>query len=372
MQKRATVKDIAKHAGVSRATVSLVLRNSPLVARPTRERVQSSIASLGYVYDRAAANLRARHTHTIGLIVCEITNPFYAELTAGIDEALDRAGWVAFLANTAESPARQDRFIERMREHRVDGLLLSPAEGTDPEIIERLHGFGLPVVQMLRRLGRGARRSCRRRFPPRHDAGGRASHPARPSPHRLRRRRTARLAGARPRPRLSRDARRATACPSDRSSIACRPARKGETRGRAACSRGAARTIRRAILCHNDVCAFGVLVGLADRGLVAGKRLRRDRLRQYPGGGALPPGPDHRRDRRAPDRRGGGRACSCAASRRRRAPPESIVLPPRLIIRSSCGGQAAQEDQSIHPASQKTSRPRDQARRKANDVEYEK
>ena len=86
MQKRATVKDIAKHAGVSPATVSLVLRNSPLVARPTRERVQSSIGSLGYVYDRAAANLRARLTQTIGLIVCEITNPFYAELTAGIDE----------------------------------------------------------------------------------------------------------------------------------------------------------------------------------------------------------------------------------------------------------------------------------------------
>ena len=111
MQKRATVKDIAKRAGVSPATVSLVLRNSPLVARPTRERVRSSITSLGYVYDRAAANLRARHTQTVGLIVCEITNPFYAELTAGIDEALDRAGWVAFLANTAESPLRQERFI---------------------------------------------------------------------------------------------------------------------------------------------------------------------------------------------------------------------------------------------------------------------
>src|ERR1700737_3343122 len=154
-RERMTLNDIASHAGVSRATVSLVLRNSPLVARPTRERVQSSMSSLGYVYDRAAANLRARHTHTIGLIVCEITNPFYAELTAGIDEVLDRAGWVAFLANTAESPARQDRFIERMREHRVDGLLLSPAEGTDPAIVERIAGFGLPMVQVLRRLGRG-------------------------------------------------------------------------------------------------------------------------------------------------------------------------------------------------------------------------
>jgi DNA-binding LacI/PurR family transcriptional regulator len=113
---RATVKDIARHAGVSPATVSLVLRKSPLVADTTRARIESSIDSLGYVYHRAAANLRTRLTHTVGLVICEITNPFYAELTAGIDDALDRAGWVAFVANTAESPSRQSRFIARMRD----------------------------------------------------------------------------------------------------------------------------------------------------------------------------------------------------------------------------------------------------------------
>ena len=91
MLTRVTLKDIAKHAGVSPATVSLVLRNNPLAAQSTRARVRSSIDSLGYVYDRAAANLRARHTYTVGLVVCEITNPFYAELTAGMDDALDRA-----------------------------------------------------------------------------------------------------------------------------------------------------------------------------------------------------------------------------------------------------------------------------------------
>ncbi len=152
MQQRKTLKDIAKHAGVSPATVSLVLRNSPLVAPETRKRIQGSIEALGYVYDRAAANMRTRATETIGLVVCEITNPFYAELTAGIDDTLDRAGWVAFLANTAESPQRQDRFIARMREHRVDGILLAPAEGTDPSLLDMLRSQGLPVVTMLRRL----------------------------------------------------------------------------------------------------------------------------------------------------------------------------------------------------------------------------
>jgi len=64
MGARITLKEIAKHAGVSPATVSLVLRDSPLVAKPTRKRIQSSIDTLGYVYDRSAANLRTRSTQT--------------------------------------------------------------------------------------------------------------------------------------------------------------------------------------------------------------------------------------------------------------------------------------------------------------------
>jgi LacI family transcriptional regulator len=72
---------------VSVATVSLVLRNSPQVAAATRVGAQPSMNSLGYVYHRAAANLRTRLTHTVGRIICEITNPFCAELAAGIDDA---------------------------------------------------------------------------------------------------------------------------------------------------------------------------------------------------------------------------------------------------------------------------------------------
>ena len=175
---RPTVKDIARHAGVSAATVSLVLRNSPLVAATTRAGVQSSMDSLGYVYHRAAANLRMRLTHTVGLVICEITNPFYAELAAGIDDALDQAGWVAFVANTAESPARQSRFIARMREHRVDGILLAPAEGTAADVVDELKRNGVPVVQMLRRVGGQERGLRQRRLSARNDLGGRAFDPA--------------------------------------------------------------------------------------------------------------------------------------------------------------------------------------------------
>ncbi len=130
--------------------MSLVLRGSRLPARETRERVLSSIAALGYIYDRTAARLRARHSNTIGLVVCEITNPFYAELTAGIDMMLDEAGWVPFLANTGESPERQKRLVQRMCEHGIDGLILCPAEGTSPEFFDWLQQHGPPVVQALR------------------------------------------------------------------------------------------------------------------------------------------------------------------------------------------------------------------------------
>jgi len=152
--RKLTLKDIAHKAKVSTSTVSLVLRDSPLVADETRAMVQGWIDSLGYVRDRGAANLRSRTSQTIGLVFCEITNPFYAELIAGIDSVLDRSGRIAFIAHTAEDPVRQDRLIHRLREQNVDGIILSAAEGTNPEIIARLQRWQLPCVQTLRHVGR--------------------------------------------------------------------------------------------------------------------------------------------------------------------------------------------------------------------------
>lgn len=148
-----TLQDIAAHAGVSRSTVSLVLRESPLVAERTRRKVQRSIKALGYVYNRGAAALRGSRTSTLGVVVYDIANPFFGAMVAGIDAALNREGYVSFLANSEDSPARQQRFLERMREHRVDGILLCPAEGTDPALIETLADWGMPCIQVLRHVG---------------------------------------------------------------------------------------------------------------------------------------------------------------------------------------------------------------------------
>lgn len=148
-----TLEDIAAHARVSRSTVSLVLRESPLVAERTRHKVRASIKALGYVYNRGAAALRSSRTHTLGVVVYDIANPFFGAMVAGIDAALHRENYVSFLANSEDSPQRQLRFLERMREHRVDGILLCPAEGTDPTLIATLRDWNLPCVQVLRHIG---------------------------------------------------------------------------------------------------------------------------------------------------------------------------------------------------------------------------
>jgi LacI family transcriptional regulator len=149
-RQRVTLDDVAKHAGVSRSTVSLVLRESPLVADGTRLRVRASMEALGYVYNRGAANLRASRTNTVGLLVCDISNPFFAELTAAIDDVLDAAGFSTFLVNTKESVEKQERSLQRMREQNVDGLIVCPAAGSSPDLVERLRGWNMPFIQALR------------------------------------------------------------------------------------------------------------------------------------------------------------------------------------------------------------------------------
>ncbi len=147
-----TLNDVAQEAGVSRATVSLVLRESPLVAAKTRNRVTDAMASVGYVYNRGAAGLRTGMSGTIGLIVPEITNPFYAELTTGIDDMLDLEGKLTFLANSRERPERQERFLRRIREQGVDGIILSAAEGSTAALADQLREWRLPFIQILRAI----------------------------------------------------------------------------------------------------------------------------------------------------------------------------------------------------------------------------
>ena len=117
---RVTVVDIARAAGVSKSTVSLVLQASPLVNEATRAKVNAVIRELGYVYNRGAANLRqSASSRIIGFIVNDLTNSFFAELAVGMDMVMQSAGYVQFLSNSGESVDRQREKLEESRSERV-------------------------------------------------------------------------------------------------------------------------------------------------------------------------------------------------------------------------------------------------------------
>jgi len=148
--KRITLKDVARRAGVATGTVSMVLNNSALVADVTRAHVQQVMHEMGYVYDRAAGHLRNRRSKIIGLAICDLINPYFADVTAGIQEAVDNMGRVLVLGNGAESVPRQQRFLETLRQYHVEGLLLTPVVGTTKAHLMQLLEWQVPVVQVTR------------------------------------------------------------------------------------------------------------------------------------------------------------------------------------------------------------------------------
>jgi LacI family transcriptional regulator len=147
-----TLQQVAKHAGVSRATASLVLRGSPNISEATRDKVLASMQQLGYVYDRVAANLRSKVSSTVGLIIMELANPFYSELLVGIHHELDKFGQTVILGTTFDSYTIQDRLLSTMLEHRVGGIILSAVPGSPSEPIDRISRLGIPVVLVGRKL----------------------------------------------------------------------------------------------------------------------------------------------------------------------------------------------------------------------------
>jgi len=152
LPSKATLNDVARLAGVSRATVSLVLRDSPLVRAEKRERVQEAIRRIGYVYNRAAANLRARSASSVGLVVNDLSNPFFAEFAAGVDDALAAAGFVTLLGSTGESIERQQAVLASLVEHAPAGIILSPAEGSHGTAVARAVGSHVPVLVFNREI----------------------------------------------------------------------------------------------------------------------------------------------------------------------------------------------------------------------------
>lgn len=150
MSGTVTLQDVADHAGVSRATASLVLRETGRVSQQTRQRVAASMQKLGYVYNRGAASLRTQTANTIGVVVTNIASPFFGELIHGLETGLTDSGYLPLLVNTGDDPARQHEAIRKLREHQVAGLALVPATGTSPSLVDELTAWGLEHVLMTR------------------------------------------------------------------------------------------------------------------------------------------------------------------------------------------------------------------------------
>ncbi|MBY0360322.1 MAG: LacI family DNA-binding transcriptional regulator [Phreatobacter sp.] len=149
---RVTLLQIAQDLGVSTATVSLALRASPLVAEATREKVQERARSLGYVYNRSAASLRTARTNMIAVGVNDVVNPYFGEILAAIEETLAGSGHTVLLGTYSDDPVKQDRVLATLKEYRPDGMILCPANGSTGEALTTIAAAGIPVVQITREI----------------------------------------------------------------------------------------------------------------------------------------------------------------------------------------------------------------------------
>ena len=343
---RVRLKDVAAHAGVSRATVSLVLRKSPLVKAETRAKVEEAMAGLGYVYNRSAANLRSGASRTVGLVLCEIITPNFAQFTAGIDEVLGTEGYMAFIGNAAEDAARQREVLVRMQEHGVDGLVVVASENTRADALEEGACARIPCVLAQRRV---------EGFPadyvgPDYGAGMELI-----TEHliALGHRNIAFIGGVRRIAPLAermagfhRALRRHKLKSGPVVPCAVIERSSGYAAARELLAKG---EIPSAIVCYNDVVALGVMLALDERGLVPGRDVAVVGCDDVDEAGLHRPA----LTTFTTDPRVVGREAARLLLRRVAHPDrprEEIIVPPRLVIRQSCGaGKAAEGAGAARP-----------------------
>jgi LacI family transcriptional regulator len=122
----ATIKDIARKLQISYATVSRALNGKVGVKAETKRRIEEEARRVKYRPNAIARGLVNKRTHTIGLIIPDITNPFFPEVARGVEDAAQKAGYSVFLCNTNWEARKELRYIELLGEKRVDGILIAP------------------------------------------------------------------------------------------------------------------------------------------------------------------------------------------------------------------------------------------------------
>jgi LacI family transcriptional regulator len=153
MKRRATLKDVAKAAGVHLSTVSRALnpRTQHLLTPRVVEQIRTISRDLDYRPNAAAHSLRTNRTRTIGIVVPDITNPVFPPIIRGIEDALAKRGYLAILANTDGHIDQEAEIADLLRARGVDGLVLASVERED-NAVSRLAAEGLPIVTVNRRV----------------------------------------------------------------------------------------------------------------------------------------------------------------------------------------------------------------------------
>lgn len=147
VQRRATMRDVARLAGVGLATVSRVINDKPGVAPELVERVTEAARTLGYRHDVTASSLRRadRRTATIGLVLEDVANPFSSVLHRAVEDAARQEHILVLAGSSDEDPERERELIDAFTDRRVDGLIVLPTGGTDAELAV-VRRQGTPVV----------------------------------------------------------------------------------------------------------------------------------------------------------------------------------------------------------------------------------
>ncbi len=145
MRRSISIQDIAQAAGVSHATVSRALRDSPLISAEVRENIQRMAQEMGYTPNAVAQSLKGQRSHTIGLVVTSIADPFYGRLTRGVDEVAREANMDVLLGVSYNNAEQELEVIESFHRRRVDGIITASSRLL-PEHTDKLARIGAPVV----------------------------------------------------------------------------------------------------------------------------------------------------------------------------------------------------------------------------------
>ena len=146
-----TIKDVALHAQVSVATVSHVVNDTRFVSEGTRLRVQQAIEELRYVPSALARSLKSNRTHTVGMMIPNSSNPYFAEIIRGIEDTCYEAGFNVILCNSDDDPLKQSTYVRLLSEKQVDGLIVM-SSGADVELLDTLRAARMPLVLVDREI----------------------------------------------------------------------------------------------------------------------------------------------------------------------------------------------------------------------------